>query len=161
MKTDLCILVSSNYVVEQVLLFFENGPSYDTKINGIKTANALIIFAEKVFYESYVKWVNEKIFNCESNWPQWLRTCYLTEAYSVFIDRMLFEWQILLHNEKSRYKNNIIELGNQSPFLNNRFSRETKDGIRGINFLRNGVRKGYSLYYMTTMQKPRTEGKPV
>ena len=152
MKDNVCILVSNHYVVEQVLLFFEKSPVYDTKINRIKTANELITFAENVFFKKFAKWACEKTSGLQSNWPLWLRTCFLTEAYSVFIGRMLFEWKICLKKEKVKSDKNIIDFASRRAFLKNRSNRELKNNFHGTHLIKDGSRNSYSLFFKATIE---------
>jgi hypothetical protein len=152
MKDNVCILVANNYVVEQVLLFFEKSPVYDTKINRIKTPNELITYAENVFFTKYAKWAYEKTSRLQTNWPPWLITCFLTEAYSVFIDRMLFEWQICLKKEKVKADKNIIDLASRREFLKNRSNRELKKKSHGPHLKKDGGCNSYTLFFKAIIE---------
>jgi len=102
MKDNILVFLSKKYVVKLVLPFFLESPCYDASIHKIKTDEDLILFAENEFAKNYVSWAYAKIFNIQPGWPPWLRTRYLIEAYSVFIDRMLFEWKMVSKNKKNR-----------------------------------------------------------
>jgi hypothetical protein len=100
MHKKVFILISRNYILNQVLRFFENTHPYDQKLQRLHTIGAVLEFAQNEFYNRFSKWAYTKKFNHNSDWPQWLSTCYMAESHDVFIERMVFEWKICSAPEK-------------------------------------------------------------